>query len=302
MRDSNDIMNYGSVDRSRCATLLGTAAMALVLLWGTHAEAQGFDMPPPAPDPADELLKTLPPPTKGLKFPEMPLPPGMPRPSSNLRDLEGVWFNANTLQFRIQKDMYGDDVPFNLAGAKVLARRVNSLPAGTPYINASTLCRPPGQVWQLDINNPFHIYQSADLIEIPFEMYHSLWKISLNDAGSSEDHTEYMGRSVGHWEGNTLIVETRGFKQDLWLDVNGTPASANAKLTQRIRKVLDQGDPFLEIVTTIDDPAYYKRPWSIARTFAWRPNMLIFSEFNCEEQIGDPNYLPASGLIPEPKD
>jgi hypothetical protein len=278
--------------------------LSLWLLAAGGVAAQGFPggPPPPAPpDPADELLRSLPPPPQGLVMPRRPLPPDAPRPAPDPRNLEGTWFHAQSLEMRIQRDMYGDKPPFNVAGAKVLARRVASLAAGKPYINASGICRPAGQVWQLDLNNAFQIYQSDEAIDILFSWYHSIWKIALGSAPPAGPK-EYLGRSIGRWEGNTLVVETSDFKQDLWLDVEGTPASAAAKLTQRIRKVVDQGDPFLEIVTVIDDPTYYTRPWSIVRTFAWRPDLHILEEYNCEEQVGDRNYLPASGLVPEPKD
>jgi hypothetical protein len=99
------------------------------------------------------------------------------------------------------------------------------------------------------------------------------------------------------------VVESSGFKQALWMDVDGTPVSANGKLIQRIRKV-DNADhaPFLEIETTVVDPTYYTRPWTVVRTFAWQPALTSFSEYNCEEQIGDPTVDADAGLIPEPKD
>jgi len=302
MHNGNLSMGKCGIDGVRTATTLG-ALLMLSLLGNDNVFAQNvpFGAPPPPPNPADELIRNLPPPTIGLKFPQQPLPPDAPQPSSDPRNFEGTWFYDKTLQFRIQKDMYGDDIPFKLEGAKLLVRRVDSLALGTPYINASTLCRAPGQVWQFDVNNPFQIYQTSDFIEIPFQMYHTIWRIALKREPAPVQQ-QYMGHSVAHWDGDTLVVETSGFKQDMWLDVNGTPASKNAKLTQRIRKILDQGSPQLEVVTTIDDPKYYERPWSIARTASWRPDMMIFNEFNCEEQVGDPRYLPASGLVPEPKE
>jgi hypothetical protein len=112
-----------------------------------------------------------------------------------------------------------------------------------------------------------------------------------------------MGYSVGHWDGDTLVVESSYFRQGLWLDVDGTPVSVNGKLIQRIRKV-DYGDraPFLEITSTIVDPTYYTKPWSVVRTFGWNPRLTVFNEYNCEEQIGDPSVSADAGLIPEPKD
>jgi hypothetical protein len=109
-----------------------------------------------------------------------------------------------------------------------------------------------------------------------------------------------MGRSVGHWDGNTLVVETTGFKEAIWLDVFGTPASQNAKLTQRIRKVKsDQW--YLEVTNTIDDPTYYTRPWSWMRAYLWRPDMTLQREYNCELQTGAKDGLDSS-LVQEPQD
>lgn len=311
MRSKNNVTIWRRINVTAPSLLepMRGAAFTLTMLasiaWAQNVPTGPGPLGPP--DPVDEIVRVLPPPTIGLELPTDPLPADAPKSSTDPRNFEGTWFHQQTLEFRIQKDMYGSKVPFNMAGAKVLARRVNSLPAGTPYINASTICRPPGQVWQLDLNNPFQIYQSNESVDILFEWYHGIWKIPLESANSPPansqvDSRDYMGRSVGRWDGNTLVIESSGFKQALWLDVNGTPASANAKLTQRVRKVLDQGSAFLEIVTVIDDPTYYKRAWSIVRTFAWRPDMMIFDEYNCEEQVGDKNYLPVSGLIPEPKD
>jgi hypothetical protein len=111
-----------------------------------------------------------------------------------------------------------------------------------------------------------------------------------------------MGYSTGHWDGNTLVVETTNMKQGLYLDVDGTPLSANGKLITRIRKIDDgQRRPFLEMETTIVDPTYYDEPWSVVRRFGWNPSS-SFREYNCEEQIGDPAGGVNAGLVPEPQD
>jgi hypothetical protein len=302
--------------------LAGAAALALGA-GGAHAQSQPpagpppgapdgqapvysqFNPPPPPPlTPTEKLVADLPPPMPGGGPPTPPLAADAPMPSADPRDLQGTWHHSQHLEFRIQRDMYGALTPYNMAGAKVLARRVNSLKNGAPYINASSICRPPGQQWQLDLNFPFQIFQSKDWIEFVFEEYHNRWQIVLDpDKAPRPAQKKYMGYSVGHWDGSTLVVETSDYKQALWLDVDGTPLSANGKLIQRIRKV-DYGDhaPFLEIVTTIVDPAYYTRPWSIVRTYGWHPGLTVFNEYNCEEQIGDPTVSADAGLVPEPKD
>ncbi len=199
--------------------------------------------------------------------------------------------------------MYRNPPPYNMVGAKLLADRVISQSQGKPFTNASAKCRPPGQQWQLDLHFPFQIFQSKKWIVFVFEEFHNRWQILLDPSADPEPgQKRYMGRSIGHWVGDTLIVETTDFRDPLWLDVDGTPLSAAGKLIHRIRKV-DNGDrnPYIEIITTVDDPTYYERPWSVVRSFAWQPELTNFSEYNCEEQVGDPSASPDAGLITEPK-
>ena len=272
----------------------------------------GPPMGPPL-TPAQQIVAALPaspaPDLAGAAIPPGLFAPGpfgsnVEMPTADPRDLQGTWTHNQPLEFRMQRDMYGRPLPYNMAGARVIARRVQSLVDGTPFINASASCRPAGPQWQLDLNFPFQVFQSEDAVEFVFLEYHGRWQIALKpDAKPAGPAREYMGRSVGSWDGTTLVVESRDFKQALWLDVDGTPLSADGRLIQRIRKV-DNGDrqPYLEIVTTIIDPLYYEHPWSVVRTFGWRPDLVVFNEYNCEIQTGAPGASADSGLIPEPQD
>ena len=265
----------------------------------------GFMPPPPPPlTPAQQLVAALPGIGPAGLIPTPPVAPDAEMPSADPRDLQGTWFHNQALDPRIRQDMYGNATPFTMEGARILARRVTSERQGRPYVNASAICRPPGQQWQNDLNFPFQVFQSEDWIEFVYREYHGRWHIVLDpDAAPAPTSKAYMGRSIGHWEGDTLVVETRDWKQALWLDVEGTPLSADGKLVQRIRKV-DSGNrkPFLEIVTTITDPKYYTDPWSIIRTYGWHPGLTLFEEYNCEEQIGAPDANADAGLVPEPTD
>ena len=260
--------------------------------------------PPVILSPAQKLVASLPPPGAGGLPPRAPLPANAVLPNADPHDFQGTWYNNQPLQFRMQKDIYGGLAPYNMDGAMVIARRVNSLKDGKPFINASAICRPPGPQWQRDLNFPFMIVQNKDYVEFIFEEYHGRWYISLDPQRMPlPAEKQYTGRSVGHWDGNTLVVETSDFKQAIWLDVDGTPLSAQGKLIQRIRKVSEGGQlPYLEIVTTIVDPANYAATWSVARSFGWIPHQAVFAEYNCEEQVGDPSVNADAGLVAEPKD
>ena len=235
----------------------------------------------------------------------LPLSGNWPSPSPDPRNFEGYWRQYNILASERSADMYGAKTPLNEAGRALLAKRVASDRAGKPYVNASAVCLPTGQPLQLDINLPFAIQQNKDWVQFLFQQYHGVWTVVLDPAKQPDAGARpYMGRSVGHWDGDTLVVETSGFKQGFWLDINGTPASADAKLTHRIRKVhqgSQLGDWSLEVITTLDDPAYYTRPWSWATAYVWRPDKAPLSEFDCEYTVNRPDYITSSGLVPEPK-
>ena len=87
----------------------------------------------------------------------------------------------------------------------------------------------------------------------------------------------WNGYSVGHWEGDTLVVETTGLMDDGWLDVRGSPLTSAAKLTERIRRV-NYG--YLEIKVTIDDPKAYTKPFDAIVYSRIMPTSQL-SEFVC---------------------
>jgi hypothetical protein len=236
-----------------------------------------------------------------LQLPPLPaLPADAPKPSPDPRNFEGTWYHGAALIFRNEQDMYGNPLPFSDRGRRLRDRRVKATYVDqSPYSNASAECDPPGQPWQMDLNFPFQVYQSKSAITFLFQEYHGIWNIRLNQAHRTSGARAYMGDSVAHWDGDTLVVDTIGYKRPLWIDVDGTPASANAHLVSRIRKI-NYGTPKLEIVTTIDDPEMYTAPWSIVRAFTWRPDMADFTEYNCEYQVGAPGGVSRYGLLPEP--
>jgi hypothetical protein len=87
----------------------------------------------------------------------------------------------------------------------------------------------------------------------------------------------WNGYSVGHWEGDTLVIETTGLMDDGWLDVRGSPLTSAAKLTERIRR-LNYG--YLEIKVTIDDPKAYTKPFDAIVYSRIMPTAQL-SEFVC---------------------
>jgi hypothetical protein len=70
----------------------------------------------------------------------------------------------------------------------------------------------------------------------------------------------WNGYSSGKWDGDTLVVETIGFRDDLWLDMKGNPITNAARVTERFRRP-NYGS--LEIEVTVNDPKAYTQPWTV---------------------------------------
>jgi hypothetical protein len=222
-----------------------------------------------------------------------PLPADAPAPPTDPHDMEGVWTNAQPLISRIRTTMTGVPVPFSGEGARVITERIEADNAGKPLANALNTCRPTSTVQLFDLNFPFRLFQSRDEIDVVFEELHSVLQIRMNQRHRIPAKREYSGDAIGNWDGTTLVVDITGFKKGLWLDIAGLPVSKDGTLIQRIRKT--NGGRELEIITTVDDPAYYTAPWSFARRMVWRPDRYL-GEYNCEQQIAPQEAITQSNV------
>jgi hypothetical protein len=76
----------------------------------------------------------------------------------------------------------------------------------------------------------------------------------------ADPNPSWVGYSTGKWEGDTLVVQTSGFRDGLWLDANGSPLTEEARVTERFRRVT-YGK--LEIDVTVNDRKAYTAPWTV---------------------------------------
>lgn len=89
----------------------------------------------------------------------------------------------------------------------------------------------------------------------------------------------FMGHSVGRWEGDMLVVDTIGFNEGTWLDMDGHPHTDQMHLIERYSR---PGINVLRYEATIDDPAAYTEPWTMALDIPWGANSSI-TEYICQE-------------------
>jgi hypothetical protein len=88
----------------------------------------------------------------------------------------------------------------------------------------------------------------------------------VGQVGGDDDNPLYYGRSVGRWEGDTLVVDTRGFNEDFWFTNGGLPHTDQLRLTERFTRV---DFDTLRYDLTVDDPGAYTRPWNASWTLRW---------------------------------
>ena len=111
----------------------------------------------------------------------------------------------------------------------------------------------------LVLPNPFEIVQIPGRVFMFFEEQH-IWRTIWTDGRAlpKDPDPSWLGYSVGHWEGDALVVDTIGFNGKLWADPFGDPRSEQMHLTERYRR-LDHDT--LEQQIIIDDPKSYTKVW-----------------------------------------
>jgi hypothetical protein len=143
-------------------------------------------------------------------------------------------------------------------------------------------CFPPGMPYIYLQIFPMQIVQtSKEVIEV-FEYDHNVRHIFIDGRKHPDNLTPtYNGHSIGHWEGDTLVVDTVGLNGKLWLDRLGHPESDQMHIVERIRR---SDDKTLQVDLTFDDPKAYPKPWTAVLKFRSRPDWDIM-ELICEDNV-----------------
>jgi hypothetical protein len=154
--------------------------------------------------------------------------------------------------------------------------------------NPDAMCMPMGFLQFHQQPQPRQIIQTPKMILIEYEANYGLRHIYMDGRPlppQGEPQPWWYGYSVGRWEGDTLVVETNNLRgaedgpYDGWLDVNGSPYSNQAKITERFRRpTFDH----LQIDFTIEDPKAYTKPWTVRVDQRLLPDLELI-EFVCNE-------------------
>jgi hypothetical protein len=146
--------------------------------------------------------------------------------------------------------------------------------------NPDAHCLPLG-LMQLHMHpQPRKIIQTPGLIVILYEAQGGIRQIFTDGRPLPKDPEPWWyGYSVGKWDGDTLVVETTGFRDDVWLDIDGSPLTESGKMTERIKR-LNYGT--LQTDVTIEDPKAYTKPFTVRVVHHLLPDTDLI-EFICSE-------------------
>ena len=182
-----------------------------------------------------------------------PLPPetpAAPPPTADGSPPVATFFNLGA--------GFKEGLPFTPWAAELRKKRA----ADNAKDNPDAHCLPIG-LMQLHLHpQPRKIIQTSDVVVILYEAQGEVRQIFTDGRPLPKNDPQpwWRGYSVGHWEGDTLVVETNGFRDDVWLDVNGSPLTNTGKMTERFRRP-NYGT--LQIDITIEDPKAYTKPFTV---------------------------------------
>jgi hypothetical protein len=235
----------------------------LAVLWTGPLSAQWFHYPTPGvPRLADGKVNVDAP---------------APKTADGTPDLSGIWLAGNALPCpkelrdgdncieKIPLSREAVDFGTNVAGglpyqpwaAALVKERVAEHSKDDPHAR----CMPP------NFPRAFAFPHLQKLIQIPgvlaiLDEFNASYRQIFTDGRPFpvDPQPSWSGYSSGKWEGDTLVVESVGFRDDLWLDMKGNPMTSAAKVTERFRRP-NYGS--LEIEVTVNDPKAYTKPWTI---------------------------------------
>ena len=214
-------------------------------------------------------------------------------------DINGVWQAIGTAHWDLQDHeasaglpemgaigavppgqgvVVGGEIPYQDWALEQKQANWDSRPTGDP----ETKCYLPGVPRATYLPYPFQILQGTDKMMIVYGFAEANRTIHMNVENPEPAPLDtWMGRSHGHWEGNTLVVDARGFYGEAWFDRAGNFASSSLIVTERYTPI--SADAML-YEATIEDPTVFTRPWQIRMPLYRRlePNARVI-EYKCVE-------------------
>jgi hypothetical protein len=198
-------------------------------------------------------------------------------------DLTGVW---NALRGNYDTASYSKgDPPMTPWGQQQFNEAKPSQgPRGVRLSETTDMvykCFPPGMPYIYLQLFPMEIVQTPTQVIELFEYDHTVRHIYIDGKHPADVTPSYYGDSIGHWEGDTLIVDTVGLNGKMWLDRVGHPDSDQMHITERIHRM---DAKTLQVDFTFDDAKSYTKPWTATMRFGLHPTWHIIEDI-CQDNL-----------------
>jgi hypothetical protein len=198
-------------------------------------------------------------------------------------DLTGVW----SIDSRADavKTVDGKLPPLLPDAKSVYEQHLAAAARGDRSFDGTTRCLPPGLPRLMLVHRPFEILQRPKTIYFIHELNRLPRRAYLDEALPSDADPRYLGYSVAHWEGDTLVIESSDFLEGTLLDNTGLPHSDALHLTERYR--LDKDGKHLLARFTVEDSKTYSTAWSFTARYSKRPGYEL-RENVCADKLAPP--------------
>jgi hypothetical protein len=186
-----------------------------------------------------------------------------PRTADGQPDLQGIWEVKTSPDKDIEKakglivEPKNGKIPY--LPAALAQRKQNEKNSATE--DPVNKCYMPGVPRINLLNYPFQIFQTPDQISIAYEYIHNFRNIYMKRAKHMEGIDFWLGDSLGHWEGDTLVVDVTDLNDQTWFDKAGDYHSDALHVTERYTRT---GADTLRYEATIEDPKTFAMPWKIS--------------------------------------
>jgi hypothetical protein len=225
-----------------------------------------------------------------------------PRLASGKPDFSGIWISDRTEEGQetisdssslpsgrhmanMGVDMEGG-LPYQPWQIPIVKERTENLAIHDPHIR----CLPDFFLRAYGLPHMLKFVHTPDLLVMLNEMNAGYRQVFTDARALPEDPApSWQGYSSARWDGDTLIVDTIGVRDDTWIDWNGSVVTEQAKIREEIRRP-DFGH--LEIVATIDDPKAYTQPWTVTL----RQRIVVDAELIDEICLENEQFVKRMGL------
>lgn len=170
------------------------------------------------------------------------------------------------------------------------AERMKQLAADINHNDPQIRCLPPGvprvQTWPW----PFEIVQTPTRVVILYEAMRVYRIIPLDESDFPKDiDPQYMGTSIGHWQGDTLVVRSTGFNDRTWLSA---PGSFHSDALQVVERFTLGPDKIMHYEAMTEDPKVFTAPWkAVAQDYRLFPRKERIREYECNDDNRDYDIL-----------